>query len=91
VIAVPHVLDVELPVARNDLAVAADDLGGRAHDAADAAGDDLADELAEFCRARLAPYKVPVRWLITDAFPLTASGKIRKDALREQLAARSPA
>jgi fatty-acyl-CoA synthase len=59
--------------------------------APDATGDDLADELAEFCRARLAAYKVPIRWLITDAFPLTASGKIRKDALREQLAGRSPA
>ena len=52
---------------------------------------DLADELAEFCRARLAAYKVPIRWLITDAFPLTASGKVRKDALRDQLAERSPA
>jgi fatty-acyl-CoA synthase len=50
------------------------------------ADDDLAGELAEFCRARLAAYKVPIRWLITDAFPLTASGKIRKDVLREQLA-----
>jgi fatty-acyl-CoA synthase len=51
----------------------------------------LADELAEFCRDRLAAYKVPIRWLITDAFPLTASGKVRKDALREQLADRSRA
>jgi non-ribosomal peptide synthetase component E (peptide arylation enzyme) len=34
---------------------------------------------------------VPIRWLITDAFPLTASGKVRKDGLREQLAERSPA
>jgi fatty-acyl-CoA synthase len=47
--------------------------------------DDLAAELADFCRARLAAYKVPARWLITDAFPLTASGKIRKDVLRDQL------
>jgi fatty-acyl-CoA synthase len=53
--------------------------------------DDLADELAEFCHARLAAYKVPIRWLITDAFPLTPSGKVRKDALRDQLAARSSA
>jgi fatty-acyl-CoA synthase len=57
----------------------------------DAAVADLPDELAEFCRARLAAFKVPIRWLITDAFPLTASGKVRKDALREQLAERSPA
>ena len=45
----------------------------------------LADELAEFCRARLAAEKVPVRWLVTGSFPLTSSGKIRKDALRDQL------
>jgi fatty-acyl-CoA synthase len=59
--------------------------------APDTADDDLAGELAEFCRARLAAYKVPIRWLITDAFPLTASGKIRKDVLRQQLASRSQA
>jgi fatty-acyl-CoA synthase len=49
------------------------------------AGDSLAGELAEYCRARLAAEKVPVRWLVTGSFPLTASGKIRKDALRDQL------
>jgi fatty-acyl-CoA synthase len=43
-------------------------------------------ELAGFCRARLAAYKVPVRWLFTDAFPLTATGKVRKDVLGAQLA-----
>jgi fatty-acyl-CoA synthase len=43
-------------------------------------------ELAEFCRARLARYKVPVRWLFTGAFPMTATGKIRKDVLSAQLA-----
>ena len=59
--------------------------------APDSSVDGLAGELAEFCRDRLAAYKVPIRWLITDAFPLTASGKVRKDALREQLADRSPA
>jgi len=55
------------------------------------AGDELAAELAEFCRARLAAYKVPVRWLVTDAFPLTASGKIRKDVLRESITGQRPA
>jgi acyl-CoA synthetase (AMP-forming)/AMP-acid ligase II len=44
----------------------------------------LAGELAEYCRARLAAEKVPARWLVTDAFPLTPSGKIRKDVLRDQ-------
>jgi fatty-acyl-CoA synthase len=47
--------------------------------------EELAAELAGYCRTRLAAYKVPVRWLVTDAFPLTASGKIRKDVLRESL------
>jgi len=45
----------------------------------------LAAGLAEYCRARLATEKIPVRWLVTDVFPLTPSGKIRKDALREML------
>ena len=43
-------------------------------------------ELAEHCRSRLAAYKTPVRWLFTDGFPLTATGKIRKDVLSAQLA-----
>jgi acyl-CoA synthetase (AMP-forming)/AMP-acid ligase II len=49
------------------------------------AGDGLAAELAEHCRARLAAAKVPVRWLVTGSFPMTASGKVRKDVLRDQL------
>ena len=43
-------------------------------------------ELAEYCRARLAAYKTPVRWLFTDGFPLTSTGKIRKDVLSARLA-----
>jgi acyl-CoA synthetase (AMP-forming)/AMP-acid ligase II len=43
-------------------------------------------ELGEFCRGRLAAYKVPARWLFTGGFPLTATGKIRKDVLSAQLA-----
>ena len=31
--------------------------------------DDLAAQLAEFCRVRLAAYKVPIRWLITGRLP----------------------
>jgi acyl-CoA synthetase (AMP-forming)/AMP-acid ligase II len=54
------------------------------------AGDGLAGELAEYCRARLAAAKVPVRWLVTGSFPMTASGKIRKDVLREQLGEAAP-
>jgi acyl-CoA synthetase (AMP-forming)/AMP-acid ligase II len=43
--------------------------------------------LAEFCGARIARFKAPVRCFTVDAFPLTASGKIRKRALREAAAA----
>jgi fatty-acyl-CoA synthase len=43
-------------------------------------------ELAEFCRSRLAAFKIPARWLFTSALPLTATGKVRKDVLSAQLA-----
>jgi len=35
----------------------------------------------------LAAYKTPTTWLFVDALPLTASGKVRKNVLRDQLAA----
>ncbi len=43
-------------------------------------------ELTGLCRGRLADYKIPTRWLFTDSFPLTATGKIRKDVLSARLA-----
>jgi fatty-acyl-CoA synthase len=49
------------------------------------------DELVEHCRGRLAAYKTPVRWLFTDAFPLTSTGKVRKDVLSARLAEAGPA
>jgi fatty-acyl-CoA synthase len=42
--------------------------------------------LHAYCREHLAAYKTPVTWIFLDAFPLTPSGKIRKNVLREQLA-----
>jgi fatty-acyl-CoA synthase len=42
-------------------------------------------ELEAFARRHLAAYKVPRIWRIVDRFPQTASGKIQKFALREQL------
>jgi len=42
--------------------------------------------LADYCREHLAGFKVPVRWRFTDAFPLTSTGKVRKDVLSAQLA-----
>lgn len=45
------------------------------------------EELREFCQARIASFKVPRIWRFVAEFPQTASGKIQKYALREQLAA----
>ncbi|OAR22877.1 AMP-binding protein [Streptomyces sp. ERV7] len=41
------------------------------------------EDIAEFCRDRLAHYKVPRRLRILTAFPMTVSGKVRKVELRE--------
>jgi acyl-CoA synthetase (AMP-forming)/AMP-acid ligase II len=44
-------------------------------------------ELQAFLADRLAPFKVPSRWLITeDALPRNAAGKFLKRDLRDQLA-----
>ncbi|MEV0010077.1 AMP-binding protein [Streptomyces sp. NPDC047973] len=41
------------------------------------------DEIAAYCRERLAHYKIPRELRILDAFPMTVSGKVRKVELRE--------
>ena len=41
-----------------------------------------ASALTNFCQGRLAGYKIPRQWYQVEAFPLTASGKVRKVALR---------
>ena len=46
-------------------------------------------ELAAFCGERIARFKVPAVFYTVDAFPLTASGKIRKTELRAMAAAGS--
>jgi len=62
-------------------------VGAAIRPASDVAEAELAQaELAEYCRERLAAYKTPTRWLFTDGFPLTSTGKIRKDVLSAQLA-----
>ncbi|WP_308190608.1 AMP-binding protein [Streptomyces sp. HPF1205] len=45
------------------------------------------EELTAFCRDRLAHFKVPRHLRITDAFPMTVSGKVRKVELRAQFEA----
>jgi fatty-acyl-CoA synthase len=42
-----------------------------------------AADLVAFCRERIARFKVPAHWFRVATFPATASGKIRKRALRE--------
>jgi fatty-acyl-CoA synthase len=42
-------------------------------------------ELAAYCREHLAPYKTPRLWRFVERFPQTASGKIQKFVLRDQL------
>lgn len=56
-----------------------------------APGQDAAPrELAAFCRARLAPQKVPRYWLPIEALPRTPSGKVQKFLLRERFDAERP-
>ncbi|MGG7467885.1 AMP-binding protein [Chryseobacterium arthrosphaerae] len=41
------------------------------------------EELQEYCKGRIAHYKVPKYWKFVDEFPMTISGKIRKVEMRE--------
>ncbi|MCD2194611.1 AMP-binding protein [Actinomycetospora endophytica] len=44
------------------------------------------EALRAHCRERLSSFKVPERWFVVDELPMTASGKVQKFALRDQLA-----
>ena len=48
-------------------------------------------ELRHWCAEHLADYKVPRQVLLRESLPMTPAGKIHKAALREELAAASPA
>ncbi len=41
------------------------------------------DELAMFCKGKIATYKIPKYWKIVDAFPMTVTGKVQKFRMRE--------
>ncbi len=56
----------------------------RVHDQAPPLGG---TELADYVNTRLAPFKVPARWFVTDSMPTTPTGKVRKFALRDAIAA----
>jgi O-succinylbenzoic acid--CoA ligase len=47
-------------------------------------GDVTATDLIEFCRIRLARYKVPARLTFAESLPRGASGKLLRFVLREQ-------
>ena len=41
------------------------------------------DDLAAFCRGQIATFKIPRYWKLTDAFPMTVTGKVQKYRMRE--------
>ncbi len=43
------------------------------------------DELRAWCADRLAPYKIPLRILFVEAFPLTATMRVAKERLKAEL------
>jgi fatty-acyl-CoA synthase len=42
-----------------------------------------AAELQEFCRGKVAYFKIPTYFKFTDVFPMTVTGKIQKFKMRE--------
>ena len=42
------------------------------------------DELYQFCSVNIARYKIPRYWKFVDCFPMTVTGKIRKNEMRAQ-------
>ncbi len=43
-----------------------------------------AEEIREFCRGKIAHYKIPRYVMFVDAFPMTVTGKIQKFLMRQQ-------
>ena len=41
------------------------------------------EELAAYCRGRIATFKIPRYWKFTDGFPMTVTGKVQKFRMRE--------
>ena len=41
------------------------------------------DELREWCRGRIASFKIPRYWRFVDEFPMTVTGKVQKFKMRE--------
>jgi fatty-acyl-CoA synthase len=41
------------------------------------------EELREWCRGKIASFKIPRYWKFTDAFPMTVTGKVQKFKMRQ--------
>ncbi len=41
------------------------------------------DELAAWCKGKIASYKIPRHWKFVDSFPMTVTGKVMKFKMRE--------
>jgi fatty-acyl-CoA synthase len=41
------------------------------------------EQLRDWCRGRIATFKIPRYWRFVDAFPMTVTGKIQKFRMRE--------
>ena len=47
-------------------------------------GDEVGeDEMREFCRGRIAHYKIPRYFKFVDGYPMTITGKVQKFKMRE--------
>lgn len=44
----------------------------------------IQEEILEFCRKNLAPFKIPQKIFITEKFPTTATGKIQRRHVAEE-------
>src|SRR5258708_6337094 len=57
-------------------------------------GSATGDELAAWCKGKIASYKIPRHWKFVDSFPMTVTGKVHKFKIRklavEQLAPETP-
>jgi fatty-acyl-CoA synthase len=47
--------------------------------------DGFKADLTEYVGRRLAPFKVPARWFVTDELPVTPTGKVRKFEVRDSI------
>jgi fatty-acyl-CoA synthase len=41
------------------------------------------DELAAWCKGKIASFKIPRHWKLVDSFPMTVTGKVQKFKMRE--------